>query len=113
MSDAAFITRLIEVGLVQTAYVCVATIFKIHKACAAPQYRTASVGLVGPPSLLILEALQATACVLSHRFWLVLCSLLLQCDKDNISEKVRRELRCIISDPAFTPDQVRTRQCQF
>lgn len=29
-----------------------------------------------------------------------------QYDKDNITEKVRRELRRIISDPAFTPDQV-------
>lgn len=38
------------------------------------------------------------------------CSLFLQYDKDNISEKVRWELRRIISDPAFTPDQVRTRQ---
>jgi hypothetical protein len=30
-----------------------------------------------------------------------------QYDKDKISEKVRRELKRVISDPAFTPDQVR------
>eukprot|EP00775_Hariotina_reticulata_P007079 gene7079-7292_t len=33
-------------------------------------------------------------------------SRLIDYDKDNISEKIRRELRRIMQDPAFTPDQV-------
>lgn len=32
--------------------------------------------------------------------------MLLQYDKDSVSEKVRRELKRVISDPAFTPEQV-------
>jgi hypothetical protein len=28
-------------------------------------------------------------------------------DKDNITERIRRELRQVVADPAFTPDQVR------
>lgn len=32
---------------------------------------------------------------------------ILQYDKDKTSEKIRRELKRVISDPTFTPDQVR------
>lgn len=67
--------------------------------CGWPPSCAASSELGGPAS--------DSFCAEAHG-WLVFCSLLLQYDKDNISEKVRRELRRIISDPAFTPDQVRT-----
>lgn len=32
---------------------------------------------------------------------------LISYDKDNITERIRRELRRVVADPAFTPDQVR------
>jgi hypothetical protein len=40
-------------------------------------------------------------------------SILLQYEKDKISEKIRRELKRVISDPAFTPDQVRQQRRLF
>jgi dynein heavy chain len=35
---------------------------------------------------------------------------LISYDKDNITERIRRELRRVVADPAFTPDQVGLRR---